>query len=157
MLGITFLVFICIGLGIYFKTNLKLLGIVWIAVCFYVLLNLLLFRFKLYIDIIFTLGFIVCGLVLLYEAEKKVELFTGISILYFGIFLLSFGSFIREYFKNREKRRTSIFMHSQNVFPILEYSLSDQSMTSCNLEAVLFFTWVFVVLIWGFTTTVFCA
>ena len=30
-------------------------------------------------------------------------------------------------------------------------------MTSCNLEAVLFFTWVFVVLLWGFTTTVFCA
>ena len=157
MLAATFLVFITIGLGIYFKTELKIPGIIWIAVCFYVLLNLLLFRFKLYIDIVFTLGFVVCGVALLYTAATKTALFTGISVLYFGIFLLSFGSFVREYVKNQEKRRTSIFMHSKNVFPILEYSLNTQSMTSCNLEAVLFFTWIFVVLIWGFTSTVFCA
>ena len=61
---------------------------------------------------------------LLYISESAVVLFSGVSVLYFGIFLLSFGSFIREYAKNREKLRTSIFMHSQNVFPILEYSLS---------------------------------
>ena len=157
MLAVTFLVFVGIGLGIYFKTELQLLGILWIAICFYVLLNLLLFRFKLYIDILYTLGFVGFGVYLLYSSQTKTALFTGISVLYFGIFLLSFGSFLREYAKNREKQRTSIFMHSQNVFPMLEYSLSNQSMTSCNLEAVLFFTWIFVVLIWGFTTTVFCA
>ena len=124
MLAATFVVFVAIGVGIYLKTELKLMGILWIAICFYVLLNLLLFRFKLWIDILYTLGFIGFGGFLLYMSETKAALFTGISVLYFGIFLLSFGSFIREYAKNREKQRTSIFMHSQNVFPILEYSLS---------------------------------
>lgn len=124
MLTITFLVFVGIGAGIYFKTSYQLFGILWIAICFYVLLNLLLFRFKLYLDIIYTLGFVGYGGYLLYMSESAVELFSGVSVLYFGIFLLSFGSFVREYAKNREKRRTSIFMHSQNVFPILEYSLS---------------------------------
>ena len=157
MLTLTFLVFVAIGAGLYFKTSYQLLGILWIAICFYVILNLLLFRFKLYIDIVYTLGFVGFGVYLLYSSESAVELFSGVSVLYFGIFLLSFGSFVREYAKNRDKRRTSIFMHSENVFPILEYSLSKQTMTSCNLEAGLFFTWIFVVLIWGFTTTVFCA
>jgi len=125
LLAVTFLVFIGIGLGLYFKTELKLAGIIWIAVCVYALLNLLLFRFKLYIDIVFTLGFVACGVALLYSSATKAALFTGISVLYFGIFVLSFGSFIREYVKNREKRRTSIFMHSKCVFPILEYSLNN--------------------------------
>ena len=124
MLAVTFLVFVGIGLGIYFKAEMKLLGGLWIAICFYVLLNLLLFRFKLYIDILYTLGFIGFGVYLLYISQTTTALFTGVSVLYFGIFLLSFGSFLSVYAKNREKQRTSIFMHSQNVFPILEYSLS---------------------------------
>ena len=71
MLAVIFLVFIGIGAGIYFKTDLKLLGLIWIAVCFYVLLNLLLFRFKLYIDILFTCGFVVGGVFLLWKSEEK--------------------------------------------------------------------------------------
>ena len=96
------------------------------------------------------------GGISLYFAKTAGDLFTGISLFYFGLLILTFGSFTVQYVKNREKRRKSIFMHSQNVFPILEYNLTEHTMTTCNLEASLFFAWIFVVLIWGFTTTIFC-
>ena len=39
------------------------------------------------------------------------------------MFILTFGSFIYEYIKNKLKKRKSIFMNAPEVLPMLEYNL----------------------------------
>lgn len=76
------------------------------------------------------------------------------SVLYFGMFILSFGSFVYEYIKNKLKRRKSIFMNAPEVFPMLEYNLNTRQMKDSNTEPMLFFFCIYIVLLWAFSTTI---
>ena len=76
------------------------------------------------------------------------------SVLYFGMFILSFGAFCREYILNKLKKRRSIFMNAPEVFPMLEYNLDTSHMKNSNAEPMLFFFFIYVVLLWAFSTTI---
>ena len=76
------------------------------------------------------------------------------SVLYFGMFILSFGAFCREYILNKLKKRRSIFMNAPEVFPMLEYNLDTSQMKNSNAEPMLFFFFIYVVLLWAFSTTI---
>ena len=75
-------------------------------------------------------------------------------MLYFGMFILSFGAFCREYILNKLKKRRSIFMNAPEVFPMLEYNLDTSQMKNSNAEPMLFFFFIYVVLLWAFSTTI---
>ena len=87
------------------------------------MLNLVLSSFRKIIAVIFALCFIVAGVVLLIISDDNDQSFQGVSVLYFGMFILSFGAFCQEYVKNKIKKRRSIFMNAPEVLPMLEYNL----------------------------------
>ena len=70
------------------------------------------------------------------------------------MFILSFGSFVYEYIRNKFKQRKSIFMNAPEVLPMLEYNLDTRQMKDRNAEPMLFFFCIYVVLIWAFSTTI---
>ena len=139
LFGITFLILIAAGGIVIQYTSYGLVGIVWISVCLYVVLNLLLSRFRKYIAIAFAFCFIAAGVIMLMTSDDNHRSFQGVSVLYFGMLILSFGAFCQEYVKNKMKKRRSIFMNAPEVFPMLEYNLDSQQMTNCNTEPMLFF------------------
>ena len=75
-------------------------------------------------------------------------------MLYFGMLILSFGSFCHEYWLNKIKKRRSIFMNAPEVFPMMEYNLDKKQMLGANSEPMLFFFFIYVVLLWAFSTTI---
>ena len=93
LFSITYLILIGVGVACVYWTDKGLLGIVWIAVCIYVLFNLLLYKYKRIIDVLFSVCFIIAGVFLLMTSDDNDQSFQGISVLYFGMFILSFGSF----------------------------------------------------------------
>ena len=135
-------------------TEYGLFGIIWISVCVYVLLNLLLKRFRKSIAFIYALCFVAAGVFLLVTSDDNDQSFQGISVLYFGMFILSFGSFVYEFIKNKIKARRSIFMNAPEIFPTLEYNLDTRMMKNSNAEPMLFFFCIYVVLLWAFSTTI---
>ena len=76
------------------------------------------------------------------------------SVLYFGMFILSFGAFCRVYVMNKLKKRRSIFMNAPELFPMLEYNLDSSKMINANQEPMLFFFFIYVVLLWAFCSTI---
>ena len=117
LFGVTFLVLVAVGGALIYYTDYGLAGIVWIAVCIYVLLNLLLYQFRKIIAVAFSLMFVAAGVFILMTSDDNDTSFSGICVLYFGMFILSFGSFLRIYAKNKMKKRRSIFMNAPEVFP----------------------------------------
>ena len=118
------------------------------------MLNLLLSSFRKIIAVAFAIFFIFVGLVLLIDSDDNDQSFQGVCVLYFGMFILSFGGFCQEYVKNKIKKRRSIFMNAPEVLPMLEYNLDSQKMTNSNAEPMLFFFFIYVVLLWAFSTTI---
>ena len=98
LFGFAWLVLLAVGAYALTFTHQGLFGIVWISVCIYILLNLLLYRFRKIIGAIYSFCFIVAGIFLLLTSDDNDQSFQGISVLYFGMFILSFGSFIHAYF-----------------------------------------------------------
>lgn len=123
LFGITFLILIGVGGAAINFTEYGLFGIIWIAMCIYVLLNMLLHSFRKIIAVLFSICFIVAGIFLLMTSDDSDQSFQGMSVLYFGMFILSFGAFCQEYVTNKLKKRKSIFMNAPEVFPMLEYNL----------------------------------
>ena len=82
-----------IGGALISYTDYGLAGIVWISVCIYIVLNLLLYRFRRIIDVLYSGCFIAAGIFLLMVSDDNDQSFQGISVLYFGMLILSFGSF----------------------------------------------------------------
>ena len=154
LFGITFLILVGVGAAAITFTDYGLGGILWISVCVYILLNLLLKSFRKVIACIFALCFIGAGVFLLVTSDDNDQSFQGISVLYFGMFILSFGSFVYEYVKNKLKMRRSIFMNAPEVFPMLEYNLDTRMMKNSNAEPMLFFFCIYTVLLWAFSTTI---
>ena len=71
LFGLTFLVLVGVGgAGVYY-TDYGLAGIVWISVCVYVLLNLLLFKYRKIIAILYSICFIAAGIFLLMTSEDN--------------------------------------------------------------------------------------
>ena len=52
------------------------------------------------------------------------------------------------------KKRRSIFMNAPEVLPMLEYNLDTLKMTTSNAEPMLFFFFIYVILLWAFSTTI---
>ena len=154
LFGLTFLVLVAAGGAAIHFTEYGLVGIVWISICIYVVLNLLLSRFRRVIDVLYSLCFIAAGIFLLLTADDNNQSFQGISVVYIGMLILSFGSFVHAYWSNKLKKRRSIFMNAPSVFPMLEYDLDAQQMKSANSEPLLFFFFVYVILLWAFSTTI---
>ena len=69
--GITFLILIGAGAAAITFTEHGLAGIVWISVCIYVLLNLLLNNYRRIIDVLYSVCFIAAGIVLLMTADDS--------------------------------------------------------------------------------------
>ena len=71
LFGLTFLVLVGVGgAGVYY-TDYGLGGLVWISVCVYVLLNLLLFKYRKIIAILYSICFIAAGVFLLMTSEDN--------------------------------------------------------------------------------------
>jgi hypothetical protein len=119
LFGMTWLILIAVGAAQVAYGDYGLSGIVWISLCVYIILNMLLYAYRRIIDVVFSLLFVAAGVVLLVFAETDDQSFQGISVLYFGMFILSFGAFIQEYIQNKLKKRKTIFMSSPQVFPML--------------------------------------
>lgn len=154
LFGVTFLVLVGVGGALIYYTEYGIVGIVWIAVCIYILLNLLIYKYRKIIAVAFSLMFIVAGVFILMTSDDNDQSFSGICVLYFGMLILSFGSFLQVYAKNKLKKRRSIFMNAPEVFPMLEYNLDTRQMKTVNGEPMLFFFFVYVVLMWAFSTTI---
>ena len=142
------------GAALIFLTSYGLVGIVWIAVWVYVLLNMLLYAWRKILAAVFAILFVGAGVLILMTSDNSDTSFSGVSVLYFGMFILSFGAFIQVYATNKIKKRRSIFMNSPEVMPMLEYNLDTQKMKNANGEPMLFFFFVYVVLMWAFSTTI---
>ena len=154
LFGISFLILIGVGAATINFTKYGLFGIVWIAMVIYILLNMLLGKFKKIIDILYSICFVAAGVFLLWTSDNNDQSFQGMSVLYFGMFILSFGAFCRVYITNKLKKRRSIFMNAPEVFPMLEYNLDTSKMINSNQEPMLFFFFIYVVLLWAFCTTI---
>ena len=70
------------------------------------------------------------------------------------MFILSFGAFCREYIRNKLQRRRSIFMNAPAVMPMLQYNLETRQMQNRNAEPMLFFFFIYVLLLWAFSSTI---
>ena len=152
--GLTYLVLLGFGAAAIYYTEYGLAGIVWLSVCVYALLNTLLKKYRRILEIIYSICFIVAGVILIIFSDSNSQSFSGISVLYFGMFILSFGAFIQEYFKNKQKARTSIFMNAPEVLPMLRYDLDKQKMRDSNAEPMYFFFFTFIILLWAFSATI---
>lgn len=94
LLGVTAILFILAGLMMAFDENYRLFGIAWITIIVYGVLNILFLAQKLIIDAIFSALFVIGGITLLVISESSQTNFVGITVVYFGVFLFSLGSFI---------------------------------------------------------------
>jgi len=70
------------------------------------------------------------------------------------MFILSFGEFIQEYFKNKARSRKAIFMNAPEVMPMLRFDLNKQQMKDSNAEPIYFFFFSFIILLWAFSATI---
>ena len=82
------------GAALIFLTSYGLVGIVWIAVWVYVLLNMLLYAWRKILAAVFAILFVGAGVLILMTSDNSDTSFSGVSVLYFGMFILSFGAFI---------------------------------------------------------------
>ena len=128
-------------------------GILWISIAVYILLNLFLFAYKLFIDVFFALLFVVLGIASFFLDEGELHRLKGITIIFSGAFILTFGTFISELLKNKAKRRSSIFMHTPKVLPMLEYNIETKEMVDSNTEPILFSLFIFFLIMWSFIAT----
>ena len=152
--GITFLLFIAVGVCCIAFTDYKLFGVVWILVCLYVILSLFLGKYRLWIDIVYSIIFVGIGIASFFiSTENERHTLVGITVMFWGLFILSFGQFVSHFFQNEAKKRTSIFMHTPNVFPMLEFDIQSKEMKDSNAEPILFSLFIFLVIIWSFITT----
>ena len=69
--GLTYLILLGIGAAAIYYTDYGLVGIIWISVCVYILLNVLLSSFRRIIDILFSIMFIVAGVILLLSSDNN--------------------------------------------------------------------------------------
>ena len=152
----TFVFLVLFGAGalMIYNDSTLLLGLVWVSTCLYILLNIVLAKFQRIIAMVFASVFVVAGLVILMAAKNSDVSFQGISVFYMGFCILSLGIFMREYGKNKTKKRTSIFTNAPEVFPMLEYNLETRKMTDSNAEPMWFFFFVYCVLMWAFSATI---
>ena len=151
---VAWVILIGIGAAAVNFTAYGLFGIVWMTVCIYVLLNILLYRYRKVIGALFGICFVAAGTGLLWTSDDYEQSFQGISVLYFGMFILSFGAFCREYIRNKLQRRRSIFMNAPAVMPMLQYNLETRQMQNRNAEPMLFFFFIYVLLLWAFSSTI---
>jgi hypothetical protein len=128
-------------------------GILWIAIAVYIVLNLFLFMYKLYIDVFFALLFVALGIASFFLDTGDMNALKGITIMFSGAFILTFGTFISELLKNKAKRRSSIFMHTPKVLPMLEYNIETKEMVDSNKEPILFSLFIFFLIMWSFIAT----
>lgn len=75
LFGLTWLILIGVGAAAISFTDYGLGGIVWISVCIYILLNLLLKRFRKAIAVIFALLFVAAGVFLLVTSDDNYQSF----------------------------------------------------------------------------------
>lgn len=101
LFGLTWIILIGVGGAMVVWSEYGLLGIVWVSVCIYIILNLLLSSWKRVIDVAYCTIFVFAGIILLLTSKDNEQSFQGISVLYFGMFILSFGAFCQEYIINK--------------------------------------------------------
>ena len=71
LFGISFLILIGVGAATINFTKYGLFGIVWIAMVIYILLNMLLGKFKKIIDILYSICFVAAGVFLLWTSDNN--------------------------------------------------------------------------------------
>ena len=148
------LLLVLIGFIIIFKTVYILIGIVWLlAVSYIVVYFFMPARFRWILDIVYAAIFVITGAVTLLVNFKNTPKLLAISLFYFGFFLKAFGQFVRCYLENRNKKSGSILLYGRFALPILQYDLEKKTMDFINNEAYLFFGWIGILLLWGFSAT----
>ena len=75
LFGLTFLILVGVGGAAITFTDYGITGIIWISVCIYILLNMLLKRLRKAIAVIFALMFLVAGVFLLITSEDNTQSF----------------------------------------------------------------------------------
>lgn len=75
LFGITFLILCGVGGALISFTDHGLIGIIWIAMCIYILLNLLLNRFRKVIAVLYSICFVVAGVFLLMTSDDNDQSF----------------------------------------------------------------------------------
>jgi len=157
LLAATTILFLVIGVGLILMYDRPILGAVWLAAGLYLVLSSFLkkrFTFKIILNVVYAVLFAIAGVAVMVTGKSQQADLLGITTLFCGLFLLTFGSFLQVYIRNKEKKKTSILIHSAQVFPILEYNMQARTMKTINAEGILLFTFEFVVLLWGFCATV---
>ena len=151
---ILLILLVLIGFIIIFKTVNILIGIVWlIAVSYIVAYIFTPARFRYIVDIAYAAIFVITGAVTLLVNFKNTPKLLAISLFYFGFFLKAFSQFVRCYLENRSKKSGSILLYGRFALPILQYDLEKKTMDFINNEAYLFFGWIGILLLWGFSAT----
>ena len=75
LFGLTWIILIGVGAAQIFWSDYGLSGIVWISVCVYIILNMLLYTWRRIIDVVYSLFFVAAGVILLISAETDDQSF----------------------------------------------------------------------------------
>ena len=147
---------ILIGVGVFIllKTSQGLIGLLWLFAVVGLVLNFFIpYRFKWILDVSYCLVFVGLGIAtMLFEIRKTTKL-VAMSTIYAGFFLLAFCQFLRCYLDNMKEKASSILLYGRYALPIYKYDLEKRTMTFHNKEGYLFFAWVSIVELWGFSAT----
>ena len=150
---LTFIIFVLFGVNLILSGDYFIQGCIWILTILYAVLSLFVYNYKLAIDIVFALIFIIGGIAQFFIGEEEEKSLVGITIMFGGLFILTLGSFISQYLKNKAKKQRSILMHTPRVLPMLEFKIDTKEMVDNNKEPVLFILFVFMLIIWSFIAT----
>lgn len=110
-------------------------------------------KFKKYLDIAYAFVFVAIGIFTLLTDFKKTPKIVAVSTFYAGFFLLAFGQFVRVAYENTQSKAQSILLYGRCTLPIFRYDLEQKTMTFSNQEGYLFFAWLVIVQLWGFSAT----
>ena len=79
------------GVCLIAMTEYQLLGAVWILVCLYVILSLFLRKYKLWIDIVYSIVFVGIGIASFFVNDNEKGTLIGVTVMFCGLFILSLG------------------------------------------------------------------
>ena len=137
-------------------TSRVLLGYVIIAITLYPVINGLCpsENYSTWVGRLYALAFFVFGVVVFVMRIGKLTVISDLSVAFFGIYVISFGQYLKAQISNRKKRETRMCQFTETILPMLSYDVQSKQMQSESSEPVFFFATMFVVIVWSLITCI---
>ena len=80
-------------------------------------------KYKTWVGRLYALSFSLFGIIVFFMRIGSMTIISDLSVAFFGIYVISFGQYVRAQIKNRKKRETRMCQFTETILPMLEYDI----------------------------------